>query len=241
MQYKDLAAIGLNENESRVYWYLLENGLSTPPQISQGTKILRSNTYHVLRALKEMQLIELKARGKRAAYFARDPGALLHTVARRKESIERMLPDLRALYTVQRNKPKIHFYDGWEEIKQIYLQTLEAEEVYACGSPEHISLAGKEFFPYYIKQLKARGIIFHDILTHVSAPGGISPMANVLGGLYDYKLLAPEHNAMATDMLSWNDQIALITLKEPMFGTVLSSQTLAYAFRVMFKTMQKAL
>jgi len=53
-----LKNIGLKGSEIKVYLYLLENGVSTPPQIAKGTRIARTNTYHILRGLSEKGLIE---------------------------------------------------------------------------------------------------------------------------------------------------------------------------------------
>ena len=119
-----LKALGLNRTETRIYLYLLEQGLSTPPQIARGTGITRTNCYNILESLKEKDLIAEQTQGKRKAYLARDPEALVRSLERKKEIINEILPQLRGLYTTQKNKPKIKFYDGVEQIKEIYRQSL---------------------------------------------------------------------------------------------------------------------
>jgi len=232
-----LAAIGLTKSEIRVYLFLLESGVSTPPQVSRGTKIARTNCYNILQALKEKKLIEEQKKGKRKAYLASDPEALLRSLERKKEAVERLLPDLRALYTVQKNKPKITFYDGLEQIKDIYDQSLNSEEIHAIGSTQYITGLMPEFFEGWTQKIKKKGIMFHDIITHESREKGGKQMKELLKGMYSMHTFPSRHDDFPTDILVWNKNIALITLAEPIFGTVLTSPILADTFRIMFTVM----
>ncbi len=130
---EQLKESGLNETEAKVYLYVLENGLTAPPLLAKGTGILRTNCYSVLQSLQAKGLIEEHVKGARKAYLACDPAALLRALERKKEVTERLLPDLRALYTTQKNKPKVRFYDGLDEVKEIYAQVVTAEEVFGIG------------------------------------------------------------------------------------------------------------
>src|SRR3989344_7625458 len=143
---KQLLGLGLGKSEASIYLYLVEHGVSSPPQIAKGTKIAITNCYPILRALKEKHLINEQRRGERKNYLASDPASLLAGLERKRQAAQELLPDLRALYTMQANKPKIKFYDGWEQVKEIYLQSLEAEELWAMGSIEDIDKADHTFW-----------------------------------------------------------------------------------------------
>lgn len=82
---EQLKEIGLFESEIKVYLYLLENGLSTPPQIAKGTKIARPNCYQVLRSLKERGLIGEQKKGSRKVYIASDPVTLVESMERKEK------------------------------------------------------------------------------------------------------------------------------------------------------------
>ena len=62
---KKLKEVGLKQNESEIYLFLLQNGISTPPQISRGTHIARTNCYNILNSLKEKDVVEEENRGKK--------------------------------------------------------------------------------------------------------------------------------------------------------------------------------
>lgn len=236
-----LSQIGLNKSEIAIYLYILENGLSTPPKIAKGTGIVRTNCYHVLQQLKERGLLTEQETGKRKAYLARDPQALLSSLERRHEAIEKLLPDLRALYSTQKNKPKIRFYEGFKEVQEIYAQTLSAKKIYGLGSTKRIAEIDQVHLNNYMQEVGKRGIVFIDILSHASGAKEAMEWKNYLKGLYEYRLAPAKYGDFPTDMLFWDDNIAMLTLEEPIFGTVIASPLLAETFHIIFNIMWEAL
>lgn len=236
-----LKEIGLNSSEVRVYLWLLENGIATPPKVAIGTGIARANCYHVLEELKASGLINEQAQGKRKAYVARDPQALLLSVEQKKEAIEELLPDLRGLFVQQKNKPKIQFYEKWEEVQQIYWQTLSAEKIVAIGSIKKLEELDAKFFLKYRKEVEKRKIIFRDILSGSATDKVHQETKQVIGVLYDARLLPVGRRDNPTDILVWGDNIAFITLGEPIFGTVLTNPSLAQALKTIFEVLWERL
>lgn len=232
-----LHQIGLHKSDIIVYLFLLENGLSTPPQIARGTKIARTNCYNILEALKNKDLVEEQSVGKRKAYLASDPGALLRSWEKKKELVERALPDLRALYTTQKNKPKIRFYEGVDGIQEIYHQTLLAKKIHGIGSTDQLRSLMPEFFDKYLLELAQHSIVFRDLLSDVSRKIVGPQMKKALGDLYDMRYFPSGQKDFQTDMLIWDDHVALITFDEPIFGTVLTHATLVQTFLILFETM----
>ncbi len=230
---------GLSENEIKVYLYLLENGISTPLQIARGTRVTRTNTYPVLRNLKRLRLVEEQTQRKKKAFLASDPSALVSEMQRKKENIEEIVPDLQALYTRQKNKPKIKFYDGFEQVKTIYEATFTADEIYAIGSTEKLESVQKGLIEWYAKQVKKKAIIMHDILLDSARGKTGKQMKDIIGALYSVKFLPQKYQEIPTDMLIWNDNIALISLDEPIFGTVLTNKPLAITFKMLFELLWK--
>lgn len=236
-----LQAAGLHESESKIYLYLLSQGVSTPPQIAKGTGIARTNCYHLFGSLKEKGLIVEQLVRRRKSYLAKDPQALLLLLQQRSSVIEQLLPDLRALFTTQKNKPKIEFYDGLEQVREIYLRTLSAQEVFGIGSTKQLLDLDVKFYTSYVRRLKERGIVFHDILTQPSRERGAPEMKAILKGFYETKFFPPAFRDQLTDVLVWNDHLALITLQEPIFGTVITNPLVAETFRLIFRVLWERL
>lgn len=234
-----LKDIGLNSSESAVYVYLLKNGLSSPPQIAKGTRIARTNTYHILRSLQEKMIIQRQKNRKRFAYLTKNPESLLSQAERLKSATEDILPELRALHKTNVNKPSIQFYDGWDEVQEIYRASLESERIDAIGSTKKLSeFLGGGFFATYEKEVKKRHIIINDILTADSKAVAEKTQA-ILGPLYTTTYLDARHGTLPTDILIWNDMIALISLEEPIFGTVITNKNLAQTFRALHQVLRK--
>ncbi len=228
---KDLKAIGLKKNESEIYLYILQNGLSTPPQIARGTGIFRTNCYNILQTLKEKDIVEEQKRGSRRVYIARDPESLKLSLERRIEAVDRILPDLRSLYTTQKNKPIIRFYDGFEEVKNIYTSLTKAESVYSLGSTEKLRELDPKFFVQFVEKIEKNKVIFKDILTTSSKQYSAKILKEIRNNLHQIKFIPENYKDLSTDILIWDDNIALISLDEPIFGTVITNKNLAHTFK----------
>lgn len=234
-----LKEFGLKPTEIKIYLYLLENGVSSPAQIAKGTKILRTNAYHILRALQENGLIEEQAgSADRKTYLASDPSALVRALDARRETIARILPDLRSLYTTEKNKPRIKFYSGLKQIQEMYLAALDARELWALGSTDTLYKLMPEFMDRWTAEAKRRGIAVHDIVSHASRAGALPKMAAAVGANYGAAVLPPDSADITTDLLLWENNLALVTLAEPFFATVISDVHTARTFRMVLKVLQ---
>lgn len=236
---KELAKLGLSKPEIIIYLYLLEQGLSTPPEIIRSTKILRANAYLVLKSLSEKGLIDTQPKGKRKLYYAKSPDTLMQTLENRKNTLADMLPDLRALYKSQKNKPSIKFLYGLEEIKDLFTSTWGKEKVQYILSTNVLFETYPEAFDKYRKELKRKNIFVQDILTQKSAVSISEKTKEAMGIYYDYRLFEQKYEDMPTSIRIWDENIALVSFDEPAFGTVIQNEALAATFRVIFETLWK--
>jgi len=237
-----LRQLGLLENEIKVYFYLLEQGLSSPPQIARGTKMARPNLYGLLQSLKEKNLVIEQRRGQRKIYSAADPSVLVQTLESRTEAMKQVLPDLRALFASQKNKPTIKFFEGTEQVKEIFYEMLEAKSVLGVSSTKKLYDAfGWDFFKKYITQMRERGIFLKDILTQDSINTSAQIPISVLKSMYDTRLLPKEYDSIPVDVLIWDDKVALISTEQPIFGTLIKNQAVATIMQIMFNLSWKQL
>ena len=234
---QELKNIGLNKSEIAVYLYLLEHGVSSPAEIANGVQSIRTNTYNVLQELRDKSLIARHTRGKRFVYAANDPAVLLERIEREKKAAEQLLPDLRALYKKEKNKPSTKYYYGLEQIKEIFSQTDDAKEILFIISTEKLFAADQEFFKKLRQELMQRNIFVRDILTQDAGAHVAKDTKEVMRGYYDYRFLPKKYHDLPTSIRIWGDHIALVTLEEPLFGMVLTDQFMAQTFRIIFETL----
>lgn len=233
---KQLASAGLTDNEIKVYLYLLEQGISSPPQTAKGTGISRPNLYGLLRSLKEKGLVAEQKKGTRNTYLATDPSSLVHRLEARAEAMKQLLPDLRALYVAKVNKPSIKFFEGPEQVKEIFYEMLEAKQVYGVASTKKLYDAlGWDFFDGYIKQMRKKGIFLKDILTQDSINTSAKTPIGILSAMYDTRLFPKSVDALPVDILIWDDKVALISTEAPVFGTLIKNAAIAKVMRLMFE------
>ena len=231
---EQLKTLDLTKSEIVVYLQLLEFGISTPPQIAKITGIARTNCYNILKALKEKVLLRNK-RMESEKPILRAIHKRFWTLLIKKASDGTSSPDLRALHVTQKNKPKIRFLKDGGCKGNLANEATRSTEILAIGSTKRLVDLDANFFAQFERTLKERGIILHDILTLSSREVAERTTKPVLMGLYDYVYLPSGAEDMLTDILVWDDSVALMALEAPIFGTVVTSPHIAQSFRVIGK------
>lgn len=234
MVTSSLKQMGLNGSQIKVYMYLLAEGLSTPPQISKGTGIARTNCYNILRELDDLDLIDRERNKTRYVYLAQNPKSIIRAMEKRQDAIEAIMPELHDLYKMQRNKPSIEYYDGLDQVEDIFLQTLDATDVvFSVESTKLLYEVDRDFFARYDSLLKKRQVFTRDLITR-DAIYIAKEIKVLLGAYYEYRLLPPELKTLKSQTLIWNENVAHIAFEEPRFGTILKRPAIAEAERVVF-------
>jgi sugar-specific transcriptional regulator TrmB len=231
-----LRKAGLNKNEVSVYLYLLEQGNATPPQVAKSTGIQRTNVYHLLRSLKERGLVEEHMHGKRKAYAATDPFAIVSFLERQKSAVESALPDLRALYKATKNKPVVKFYEGYEQIKRLTFDMIKAaeEKMYFIGSTGKLYDLSPEDFPEFEHEIVEQKKFLYDMVTAESAEKTVAETKERMRAYYTAYKLPQRYEDIPTSVIIGGNSVALISFEEPIFGTSLTHANLAATFRMMF-------
>ncbi|MFZ6015458.1 MAG: TrmB family transcriptional regulator [Patescibacteria group bacterium] len=230
----ELRKLGLQKSEITIYLFLLQNGLSGPPEISRATGIARPNCYTTLQSLKASNFIEERRYGKRKKYSPKNPDNILNFIESKKQILNSLLPDLNAMHASKSGKPSVIFYEGFEEIKQLYNQTLEAEVAYGLASTNKLFKQNPDFFADHLKRCKARNMIFYDILTQDSKKEALEINKPILKGLYQMKFL-PKDISLSADILIWNDKISLYSFEKDVTAMVIKNQQLADALKIIYK------
>ena len=107
-----LEKLGLYEDEALVYLALLELGKGYVSSIAKHAKVHRVTTYHTLDNLIKKGLVSFSEEHKTKVYRVENPEKLVKRQAEQLQIAERLLPDLKALMTIQPAKPSIRFIEG---------------------------------------------------------------------------------------------------------------------------------
>jgi sugar-specific transcriptional regulator TrmB len=238
--HNDLLRAGLSKPEIAVYLYLLEAGVSSPSEIAKGTGLQRPNTYNVLRSLSNRALIDPVARGRRRVYVAKDPSALVKNMEQRTEAIAQALPDLRALYKGQKNKPVIKYFEGAKEMVQLLTTIYPTEQILFISHVNYLfSEYADDFHRFRVRQ-KKQGTFVRQVLAEDVAEAVSSILKNDFGVQYDYRILDSRYAAVPSFIRIWDDNVFIANLSEPEFATMFTDKIIAANFKMMFETMWRA-
>ncbi len=130
---KQLLEIGFAEKEAGVYLALLELGPSVVSEISRKAGINRTTGYDILELLCAKGLVNALGEGKIKKYAAEEPQKMI-TLAQEKfeqtqkqfEAVKKLLPELNSIFN-KTEKPKVKFYEGKEEMKKAFEETIVKE------------------------------------------------------------------------------------------------------------------
>jgi len=143
-----LRTIGLTDKEAKTYLAILEEGQSTIKPIALRAGLHRTSVYNFIGHLVELGLItQTEIRG-RMHYKANPPEKLIEIQKERTRLLEKSLPQFLSVYNEKSAKPKISYYEGAEQIKNIGREVLKCktEVLYFWAGPELTDITGGEAF-----------------------------------------------------------------------------------------------
>jgi len=237
---KQLIELGFQEKEASVFLSLLELGPSTATEIARKAGINRTTSYDILESLSSRGLISLIPEAKIQKYAAQDPKKVIdfleNKVRNTKKQLEKatsLLPELMSVYNTK-EKPRVKFYEGIEEMKEAFEDTLTAKNeilAYAVGEDMYKALSEKYFNDYFKKR------VAKNISVRVIAPddeGTKKVIENDAEELRTTLLVPKETFYFSVETNIYNNKVLLISWREK-FAVLVESAQIADSQRKMFE------
>ncbi len=129
-----LQSSGLSEKESKIYLFLIKNNGASANEITNAVKLHRTTVYNVLLSLAVKGLVtEIKKRKKK--FFVPKHPQVLEKVAGYKiqiaknslKAVQKAIPKLSQLFTAFQDKSQVTFYEGVEDVKNIFIRYVAEE------------------------------------------------------------------------------------------------------------------
>lgn len=243
-----LKQLGLDDKEIKVYLASLKLGEKPIMPIVKRVDLPRSTVYHILERLRDEGLIEIIDSPTRRVYVPYHPRTILALLKKKRDSYEKQmesfqqsLPNLVELYATSEFQPKIKFYRGQKEIREIYDDILEApiEEFHYISEITQLEqVLGKEYLKDWLRRRINKGIKSRAIWIRSEAildePLYVPSKQNLRTVRY-----APEDFRCPTHTMVYGDNVVFITTAEENIGLVVTSRDLAHSIRNMFKQLWK--
>ena len=103
------------------------------------------------------------------------------------------------------------------------------------------SLYPDYFETYFQKQLVKREIFLQDILSHSSGVSVAKEAEKNAHPYYSYRVIDEKHDDILSNILVWDDKVAVMVLDDPLFGTITKDQRLADTYRLQLKLIWNSL
>jgi sugar-specific transcriptional regulator TrmB len=161
MLEKELENLGLDDKEAQVYLGLLEVGEANIAEISKKSGVKRTTVYNAIENLKEKGLVSSTARRQNTIYIAEDPRKLEQGLSEKMLFLKNILPELLSISNFIDKKPKIKFFEGFEGLKNVYMDTLNYpdQELLAWISEKYLESFDEKFlYDYYVPERVKRKI-----------------------------------------------------------------------------------
>ncbi len=123
---KVLVDVGLHQLEAKIYLVLLNTARMTVSDIARSSNIKRPTCYQYIDSLLIKGFILKVPIGRRIFYTAVAPTKVLQEVKKRYSKFEKSVQYLEKQYEENIQKPKVIFYEGKNNIKNIYKETFES-------------------------------------------------------------------------------------------------------------------
>lgn len=178
---KILVNLGLHEKEAKTYLAILELGSSTIKPIADKAGVKRTSIYNFIDHLVKLGLVTQAKIHNRWHYSAISPERLLEIEKDKLRNLQNTLPEFLSIYNLLTTKPKIQYFEGSEQMKNIVREELRCSKecLYIWTGAPIIEMIGGENFMSEIdrerieKKIEVKTIRFRkqDVAYKLSDPG----------------------------------------------------------------------
>jgi len=229
----DLKNFGLSDKQARVYLACLELNRAGSQRISEQAGLAKSTTSDTLKTLVKKGLLQVYLKKSKKQFTPANPNTLKNKIDNQSQALERLLPQLLALYGQTNAKPQIRLYEGKQGVKVVMKEILaEAKELIGISSAEDVFEKFSEYYPRFPqlrakKKIPIRLILQDSPKAHERKELGPKELRQV-------KIVKPPL-PFKSQILVWHNKIALTTLGQELIILIIESKDLSQTFRSIFE------
>ncbi|MCR4368502.1 MAG: BlaI/MecI/CopY family transcriptional regulator [archaeon] len=240
MDTEPFEEIGLTNAEVKIYVALLELGNSGAGQILERTGLHNSVVHMTLNRLIEKGLVSYVKEGKHHTYQASNPRHILDFIDQKRQSMEKILPELLAKEKMSQTKPEVTTFRGTRGVKELLFELLDAggKWHYTIGSPIESVAMGDAFWTDFHQRRAKKGIqariVFNESLREwakKTRKKSFYPKAEIR---YLEKGFEP-----LTETIVRNDKVGILLWTQKPTGILLHNKVLAESYERYFQFVWK--
>lgn len=235
-----LENLGFSEKKAQIYLAILELAEASVIEIAKKTGLKRTTVYNILPELISEGYIKTGVNKKKKFFFVENPESLRHQKEEELKTIEKLLPELRAIHNIIPYKPKVTFYEGIGGMKELYQDTLDSLSagdtlLSYIGMTDFYNYMPKEYEDYYVADRVRRKVKLRMI-----APWSKEAQAwkdGAVENLREVKIVNNPDFKFRADTEIYADKVALISFRENFLGVIIQSKEISEMHRIAFEIM----
>ncbi|NQU98802.1 TrmB family transcriptional regulator [Candidatus Woesearchaeota archaeon] len=229
MSKEIIKSLGLSDNESEVYLLLLNQKEALAADIAKKSKISRPHIYDTIAKLIDKGLASYVIKNGKKYFKPADPEVFMDLLKSKEDSLKNILPDLKTLYSPQKEKPVVEVYEGKEGLKVVLNQLIKLGEDFSALGP---TINWQKEVPIALERYlrKREKIGFKGRLL---SPEGTDVLKVPLN---TYKSLPKEYASPATTVM-YGDKTCLILWLDTIVTILIENKELAESFKNYFNLM----
>lgn len=244
--WTELVDIGLEPKEAKFYLAVLSMDRPTVAQVAEAIEISRTNAYDIMKRLVHRGLLSVtesvadNGRGRgRAQLQAADPQRLLDEWHERKQVLDGLVPQLRAMYAKAGTQPRARYLEGSAGIRHALFQTLDWPSPLRgiLSMRDLLTVPGEAAMEEYIATRKQRNLWLHVIRSPEKdfAHGWPTSDTDLRRTRY-----APRGYLFTMTMVIGEDAVAMVSSPEENFALMIESAEYAQMQSNLFEVLWAA-
>lgn len=231
-----LVDVGLKPAEAKVYLALLDLGESAVQAVAHKAGLQRPNCYSVLEALRKKGLVSLSVSDRGRRYVAENPKRLKQLISERLTRLDEALPILESSFRASPSKPIVRYYEGRDNIYQLYEEILKTKE-YACVySPEFLVGEMNDYLGPFGELVAKRKIKMREIITGNYVPEHYGKVFHE--PLQQVRFMSPDKPTQ-TEFIIYGDKLALLAYRPTNHALVIEGSDIIQTMRLLFEELWK--
>lgn len=241
-----LKKVGFSSQEVAIYLDMLGNSPTSVRAIASRTGIGRGTVFNILKEFIAKGVASYHRRGRLKMFTAQDPQVIKKLLAQKqrqlneqKHDLDNIIPELKSFYATGEQKPKVHYYEGTEEVSDMLrdvlltMSTEKKKEYYVYSTKGKREIIYRNFPDFSAERIKA------GIKVKVIAIG----KGGQLRGLDERRWLSQKAAESSSYMVVYGHKISYVTYGgngEPV-GVIIEDKSSAETQKLIFNKLWESL
>ena len=232
-----LEHLGLKKTETRVYLTTLEQGKTTILAIAKATGIKRETIYGIATRLVDKGFLKITISEKKRYFIAEDPRIITARFKGYSEALFAKLPQLLAMQNSNENKPKVTYYEGEDEVWQIYEDTLRVGKPFVSftSAIDMNRLLDPKNIENYIRRRVEKKIPTKTVA--IDSELSRNWLKTAKNEFREIRLIPKEQYNFSATIEIYGNKVGIISYREDVFGLMIESEQISQMFKVAFELM----